>query len=527
MIWRKLAVGLGIATFGLLPLSVFAARVALVIGNAAYQEAPLRNPVNDARAMTEKLRGLSFQVITQENLKVRDIGRTLQGLRNQIRPGDEVLFFYAGHGLQVKGINYLPAVDAQIHSEEDVALQSINVTAVLDLLEESRAGVKLVFLDACRNNPYARSFRSGGTGLSKVGNAPSGTLISFATRPGSVAADGVGQNGLYTENLLRHITTPNQPIEQMLKRVALGVEQGSQGKQEPWIEGSIKGDFYFAQGGAAPQFVEQSLIKPTPTNPNNANSAMVYRPRQEFKDCDVCPSLVVMPSGSFVMGSPESEAERDEDESPRHRVNINYSFAVGKFEVTFAEWDACVAANACQHRPRDMGWGRGQRPVGNVSWDDAQEYVRWLQQKTGKPYRLLSEAEWEYVARAGTTTPFAAGQHVHSELANFDSTQTYNGSPRGLFRRQTLPVGSFPANPFGLHDMNGNVWEWVQDCYEENYQAAPNNGAAVDNRKCIYRSVRGGSWADGPRLLRSAARLHIEQGWRHHDYGFRVARNLP
>jgi hypothetical protein len=169
-----------------------AARLALVIGNAAYTEGPLRNPVNDVRAMEQKLVGLGFKVNKVENLKRREIGRTLTAFANSIKAGDEVVVFYAGHGVQVKGVNYLPAVDAEIQSEEDVPLNSLNLNTLLERLDEAKAGLKLVFLDACRNNPYARSFRSGDRGLARVSAAPTGTLLHFATRPGSVAADGSG-----------------------------------------------------------------------------------------------------------------------------------------------------------------------------------------------------------------------------------------------------------------------------------------------------------------------------------------------
>jgi uncharacterized caspase-like protein/curli biogenesis system outer membrane secretion channel CsgG len=223
--------------------------VALVIGNSAYKSAPLRNPINDARAMSERLRGLGFEVIERTNLKTREIAPTLREFRGRLKPGSVALFFYAGHGLQIKGVNYLPTVDADIESEDDVTLQSIDLNRMLDGLAESKTRLNLVFLDACRNNPFTRSFRSSAAGLAKV-DAPSGTLISFATRPGSTAYDGDGTHGLYTEHLLRHMNVPDVPVELMLKRVVSGVKKESKGQQEPWMEGSIEGDFSFV-GNAA------------------------------------------------------------------------------------------------------------------------------------------------------------------------------------------------------------------------------------------------------------------------------------
>jgi len=219
-------------------------RVALVIGNGGYKNSPLKNPVNDARDMALKLRGMGFTVIERNNLVVKQIGSTLREFRSKLTPGSVALVYYAGHGLQIKGDNYFPTVDAEISGEEDVPNQSLAMRQIMDVLGDAKTRLNLVFLDACRNNPYSRSFRSSSDGLSKV-NAPTGTLISFATRPGSVAADGSGRNGLYTGALLEAMDNKGQPIEQVLKRVVTSVKAGSKNQQEPWMEGSIDGDFCF------------------------------------------------------------------------------------------------------------------------------------------------------------------------------------------------------------------------------------------------------------------------------------------
>ena len=219
-------------------------RVALVVGNSAYKSAPLRNPTNDAKDMAAKLKGMGFTVIERNNLTVKQIGSTLRELRSKLTPGSVALVYYAGHGLQIKGENYFPTVDAEIAGEEDVSNQSLAMRQIMDVLEDAKTRLNLVFLDACRNNPYQRSFRSSSDGLSKV-VAPSGTLISFATRPGSVAADGTGRNGLYTGALLEAMDSRGDQIEQVLKRVVTRVKAGSKNQQEPWMEGSIDGEFCF------------------------------------------------------------------------------------------------------------------------------------------------------------------------------------------------------------------------------------------------------------------------------------------
>lgn len=236
-------------------------RVALVVGNAAYRSAPLRNPVNDARAMRDKLQSMGFDTLYFENLQTRQVGAALREFRNRIRPGAVALFFYAGHGVQVRGENYLPAVDAEIGSEEDVPQQSLSLGAVLNTMEDSKAGVNLVLLDACRNNPYARSFRSAPMGLARV-QAPSGTLIHYATRPGSVAEDGRGEHGTYTEALLAQIGEEGVPIETALKRVTIRVREATKGKQEPWMEGSLTGDFYFIVKPGAVVNIQQAPATP-------------------------------------------------------------------------------------------------------------------------------------------------------------------------------------------------------------------------------------------------------------------------
>jgi formylglycine-generating enzyme required for sulfatase activity len=239
------------------------------------------------------------------------------------------------------------------------------------------------------------------------------------------------------------------------------------------------------------------------------------RPESEFKDCAECPAMVAVPAGSFNMGSPASEEGREADEGPQHPVTIARGFAAGKYEVTFAEWDACVADGGCGvYRPDDNGWGRGNHPVIDVSWDDAKSYVTWLSRKTGKQYRLLSESEWEYAARARTATSYYWGNTAEATYAKY-------GSSDG-----TAAVGSYRPNSFGLYDMLGNVWEWTEDCYHASYSGAPGDGSAWTSADCSQRVLRGGSWSYNPNNLRSAYRLSFSPGNRVNFFGFRVARTL-
>jgi formylglycine-generating enzyme required for sulfatase activity len=229
--------------------------------------------------------------------------------------------------------------------------------------------------------------------------------------------------------------------------------------------------------------------------------------------------MIVVPAGEFTMGSPATENGHVGHEGPQHRVVIAKPFAVSKFDVTFADWDACVAAGACP-QVGDAGLGRGPKPAIDVTWDDAQRYVAWLAKTTGQPYRLLTEAEWEFVARAGTTTAYPWGNEIGEGNANCIRC----GS--AWDNRETSPAGSFKPNAFGLYDMAGNVWQWVQDCYHDNYNGAPTDGSAWTSGDCSRRVARGGSWVDRPQLSRSAARLRLATGFRISNLGFRVGRTL-
>ncbi len=258
-----------------------------------------------------------------------------------------------------------------------------------------------------------------------------------------------------------------------------------------------------------------------------------------FRECaGNCPEMIVIPPGSFVMGSTQAEQSRfdavpkrtnDNDlqnheasalsnEGPQHKVVIAKSFAVSKFDVTFAEWDACSSVGGCRQK-NDSGMGRGTKPVITVSWDDAQQYVAWLSKMTGRSYRLLTEAEWEYAARAGTTTAYYWGDETGKRNANCMGC----GSGEN---KQTSAVGSFPANPFGLYDMAGNVWQWVEDCYSPNYDQAPTDGSASTGQDCTYRVARGGSWNLGPEYVRSAVRFRYVSNYQALNRGFRVVRTL-
>jgi formylglycine-generating enzyme required for sulfatase activity len=285
-----------------------------------------------------------------------------------------------------------------------------------------------------------------------------------------------------------------------------------------------------AEGSASSPVTAPAASAPSPS------TADALKPGREFKDCAACPPMIVVPSGQFVMGSPPTESGRADNEGPTHVVAIASAFAIGKYEITFDDWEACVTDRRCA-RADDSGFGRGRRPVINVSHENAQGYVTWLSEKTKQKYRLPTEAEWEYAARAGSDKARFWG---NSEDATCQYANVFNAATRAKYKDverkafrcddgfvETAPVGSLKPNKFGLYDMLGNVWEWVEDCWNGSYAGAPTDGSAWKAGDCSKRVLRGGGWYYGPNNARSAKRLKSEPGRQGNDVGFRIARTLP
>jgi formylglycine-generating enzyme required for sulfatase activity len=260
------------------------------------------------------------------------------------------------------------------------------------------------------------------------------------------------------------------------------------------------------KGDGAPTNSNTLSIKPM-TQPGNAPASNVVR------DCQKCPQLVLIPAGAFIMGS----TEMFPFEGPVHQVVIRKPFYIGQREVTFEEWDACVADGGCDYSPSHRGVDSGSLPVTNLDWEDTQRYLDWLTKKTGKTYRLPSESEWEYAARAGSTTTYSWGRTMEKNRANCSGC---NDEPSD----NTIATGSYPANDFGLYDMAGNAAEWVEDCWNDSYKSAPTDGSAWIKPRCQERVLRGGSFNNDPRYLRSASRFKYDFDVRYYTNGFRVVR---
>lgn len=512
------------------------ARVALVIGNANYPDAstPLSTTLRDVRTVADELRRSEFDVDIKENVGKEEMQRAIDAFTGKIRSGSAALFYFNGYGIQAGRQTYLVPVNAQLWTEADVRRDGISIDTVLAEMQRKGAKVKIVILDAARRNPFERRFRSSAAGLAAL-DAPEGTLAIFSAAPGRVINESTGTNSLFVSELIKELRSPNLTAEEVFSRARIGVSRASNSEQIPWVSSTLADNFYFGTRPAtaspsvsqqpppppAPSTPSKSQVRPQPT-PAPAPSQPQTQPSQTrtgtkagdiFRDCPDCPELVVVPAGSFNMGS------ASEYENPVHRVTIGTSFAIGRREVTFDEWDRCVDAGRCKNRPSDRDWGRGDRPVINVSWVDAKAFLTWLSQKTGKTYRLPTEAEWEYAARAGTDATYWWGGDLGTRQANCAECKTGES-------QKTMPAGSFKANPFGLFDTAGNVAEWVEDCWNDNYRGAPTNGSAWLAGQCGLRVLRGGAFDSQARYLRSASRFRYDSDVRYSANGFRVVREL-
>jgi formylglycine-generating enzyme required for sulfatase activity len=245
-----------------------------------------------------------------------------------------------------------------------------------------------------------------------------------------------------------------------------------------------------------------------------AQPAAAPKPGEVFRDCPDCAEMVVVPPGDFDMGGGDTPYEK-----PQHKVTIAHPFAIGRGEVSFDEWDLCYSAGGCRYRPDDHGWGRGKRPVIDVSWDDTKVFLAWLSRSAGKNYRLATEAEWEYAARGGTTSPYWWGRDAGKGHAACEGCG-------GTTSPGTAPGRSFRPNGFGLYDTAGNAAEWVEDCWNDNYRNAPRDGSVWMSGDCNLRVLRGGSFTSKPNAVRSTSRFRYDRDVRYYANGFRVVRDL-
>ncbi len=545
-----------------LPAQAAEKRVALLIGNAAYlHERTLQNPVNDAVLLGKVLKKeLAFDdVQVEKNLDVKAMDDAVEKFAARAQGADVVVFYYSGHGMKSSDRhNFLLPIEASTGRGDSPRLdrQAVSAESIRDQLKAAGARVTLVILDACRDGPGGG--KSGNKGLTRMGGG-NGLLVAYATEEDNVANDGQGKNSPYAEALAAALQQKNMTLLAQFDWVSDKVKE-KYPSQSPTREGTLRADAYLLSpfGKPDPQKQErledeawalcrggatvvpcqsyldsypqgryarlarvrmadlQPVVPVTPVAPVN----LAVQTPPPVNHCSYCPDMVVIPAGNFMMGSNDG----DSDEKQPHRVTVQ-SFEMGKTEVTQGQWKAVMGNDK---NPSSFNTCGDDCPVENVSWDKAQDYIRKLNAKSGRRYRLPSEAEWEYAARARSTGAYWWGDKASHEYANYGEDECCGGLAQGRDQWvNTAPVGQFPANPFGLFDMHGNVWEWVEDVWHNNYAGAPTDGSAwLSGGDQARRVLRGGSWNDYPGDLRSAYRNQDSAVGSNNNTGFRLARTL-
>ncbi len=503
------------------PVQAAGKRVALVIGNAAYTDVgTLINPIIDAESIKKSLEGAGFDDVRHvSNLNADAMRRELKDFSARTANADIAMIYYAGHGVEVSGENYLVPVDAKLLRSTDTEFEAIPLSTVRSAVAGATK-LRIVVLDACRNNPFKLASadgkkRAGTRGLGNI-EPRTGEVVAYSAKEGTLAQDGpANTNSPFAAALVKNLQEPGLEIRLLFGKVRDDVLTETNNEQDPYTYASLGGQAIY--------------LNP----PSDAAQPSTLKPFQTFSDCEKCPQMVLIPPGKFLMGSPDDEPDHEKEESPQRQVTIAKAFGVGRFEITVGQFGEFLAGTNYDIGTKCSQWNqKAQRyvategsnffkpgfdrtnnhPATCISWADAKAYTEWLSQQTGQTYRLLTEAEWEYAARAGATTAFVSGDILDSDKVNFGG--------KGQAR-----VGQYQPNAFNLYDMQGNVWEWTQDCYTNTYDNAPIDGSAVETPGC-ERTYRGGAWANEAKDTRFATRGTNAEDKRVNIFGMRVAREV-
>ncbi len=489
-------------------------RLALVIGNSNYSFASLKNPVNDASDIAAALQKQGFTVTLKKNAGLREMEEAVRDFGKRLKQGGVGLFYYAGHGLQVEGINYLVPVNARISKDSDVKYETMDAGMILDEMANANNGLNIVILDACRDNPFSRSFRSVNRGLAVVGKAPVGSYISYSTGPGQVALDGEGRNSPFAHALMQYMTMPGLVIEEVFKNVRQKLNQDTGGKQIPWELSSLQGDFFFDSSKRTTAGAVQAISeKKAGTEPVAVAGTSAAKPKKDlppaFTDPFTAMEFILVKGGCFQMG--DNFGEGDNHERPVHEVCLD-SYYMGKHEVTQGQWGKVMKNNPSHFRKCG-----DPCPVESVAWTDAMAFIAELNSMSGQKYRLPTEAEWEFSARDGGRQEKWAGTSSDVKL---DEYAWYDANSDD----RTHPVGLKKPNGLGLYDMSGNVWEWTQDRYGRNYYQTSPRDNPPGPEDGTMRVLRGGCWLDRSRDCRASIRFLFPVGNAFKSIGFRLVR---
>ncbi len=558
----------------LLAAPAHAARLALVIGNDSYRHIdPLQNARADAKAMAKALEAAEFRVTLALDQNRADMNAALRRFKVGLSGGDDVVVFYAGHGVELGGVNYLLPVDIRDDGDDQIQDDAVALQRVLGDLAQQKPRFSLVIVDACRDDPFKGRGRNVGTRGLLPTSAANGQMVVYSAGSGQRALDRLGDtdrspNGVFTRVFVKAIETPGVAVHEVVRQVRSEVVRLAKSvghEQVPAIYDQAIGDFYFVSGNAprrpaagsastsagdpderlwqeakasdsvegyeayleayskgryvrfaqaakkklenaAKQGTADRKAEATPGGGGDGRPARTAG--SVFRDCAECPEMVVIPAGRFEMGSNDGGI----DERPVHAVDVK-GFAIGKYEVTQGQWRAVMGDN-----PSGFTKCGDDCPAETLNWHDVSQYVQRLNKKiSGReegPYRLPSEAEWEYACRGGERQKYCGSN-------NADQVAWYRGIA-------TQRVGTKKSNRWGLYDMSGNVSEWTQDCWHRDYGGAPTDGSSwTSGEDCSRRVVRGGTFHDDPDFVLAAARYVLSPVFRLADLGFRLARTLP
>ncbi len=518
------------------PTPVPGKRIALVIGNAAYQfGTPLRNPVNDAELMAKTLRELNFEVITKKNARLQDMEQALEEFTNTIEKGsyELAMCYYSGHGLEVNGSNYLLPVEANPGRQSDVKYSCLDAQRILDGMEDANAVTKILILDACRDNPLPKGWmKSTGGGLAAL-PAPKGSLVGYATAPKSKAWDGEGANSPYTAALARYMKEPGLEIGQVMNRTAAATQEAAKRagiEQIPYSSISLSGDLFLVPG-------ERQLSISSTTATSSTSTPFIEKDLEP-----VTGTMILIKGGTFQMGCQNKKRGCEENERPVHQVTLS-DYYLGETEVTVAQFRAFIEDTGyktdaeryggsviwnendlensfgidwrCDERGKVRFLDEGNFPVIHVSWNDAVSYCNWLSTKSNVQYRLPTEAEWEYAARGGKLSK----GYIYAGSDDLEEVAWYASNSGSTIQE----VGRKRPNELGLYDMTGSVWEWCSDWYGPYSSGAQMNPTGAP--KGSLRVIRGGSWAASPEICRATDRGFTKIENRDLNLGFRIARS--
>lgn len=479
-------------------------RLALVIGNSAYKGKPLPNAHNDVMDMAAQLRAVGFEVILKENLGKEDMENAIADFTRKLKNYGVGLFYFAGHGfMSTQKENYLMSVEMRENLTEAFAKEkSISMETLMASMDEAKSPTKLLFVDACSNNPFRSWGRSDQKGLGAV-SPPEGMVAFFAASPGQEASENPGKrNGLFTQELLSQLRKPNLELTELIRNTRNQVKILAT-VQSPYRVGDLSDVFYFQKT----EVVENKPISPKKQVVENKPITKKYMDLP-FAD------MAFIKGGTFIMG--DTRGEKYGNQKPEHQETVN-DFYIGRYEVTQLQWEDIMGTNPSYFKDC------AECPVEQVSWNDVQDFLKKLNQKTGLNYRLPTEAEWEYAAGGGSEnrTRFGNGKNIlKPNEANFDGGEQYKSehSEIGITQGRTTKVGKYNPNRFGLYDMTGNVDEWCQDlCHGLNLF-----GKGTES----FHVTKGGAWIGYPSYSRNAIQGCQNTDSRLDSIGFRLVSTL-